>query len=177
MSYQPFCSLKCFEAAWKRWQVAVRMTAEERGGSGGFPALPGWRSKPWRGVGKQRTAWAPCSTMEAPSTCSKALFLQPVTTDRVVSHCNSGIQCRNNFSAAKTWRIFEASSEGRLPERCVFVVIIWICFAGNVKDVVMAGRRQLHWKLLLLFIFFSSCSLTGEIDLDLCRSGLLYVAF
>lgn len=38
--------------------------------------------------------------------------------------------------------MFEASSEGRLPERCVFLVITWICFVGNVSDVVKTGRGQ-----------------------------------
>lgn len=125
-------------------------------GFGGFATLPGRRANLWQGVVKQRTAWAPfhpCSTWEAPRNLSKALSVLSATTDRVVSHCNSGIQCRNNFSTLKTGQMFEASSEGRLPERCVFVVIIWICFVGHMKDVVTARRRQLHWKLLLFFFF------------------------
>lgn len=111
---------------------------DKKGGSRGQPKPPS----------------TPAFLWEAPSTLSKALSLQPVTTDRVVSHCNSRIWCRNNFSTVKSQQMFEANSEGRLPERCVFVVIIWICFVGNMKDVVRAGRRQLSWKLLLLFFFF-----------------------
>lgn len=38
--------------------------------------------------------------------------------------------------------MLEASSEGRLPERCVFVVVTRICFVGNMNDVVKAGRGQ-----------------------------------
>lgn len=142
----------------KKMIGAVGMTREEGAAARLQHILIAWAGSPrvWRGLlrslaGRQiRGLWwgsrgqpEPPSTLappwEAPRTLSKALSVLLVTTDRVVSHCNSGIRLRNNFSTVKTWQMFEAGSE-----RCVFVVIIWICFAGNMKDVVTAGRRQLH---------------------------------
>lgn len=61
--------------------------------------IPG---KEWGGTGQLEPPSTLASPEEAPSILSKAFSVQPVTTDRVVPHCNSRIWCRNNFSAVKT---------------------------------------------------------------------------
>lgn len=50
--------------------------------------IPG---KGWGGTGQLEPPSSLASPEEAPSILSKALSVQPVTTDRVVPHCNSRI--------------------------------------------------------------------------------------
>ena len=50
------------------------------------------------------------------------------------------------------------------------MVIIWICFAGYMKDVVMQEEESCVENCFsFFFFFFCFCSFTGETELDLWR--------
>lgn len=133
--------------------------------------IPG---KGWGGTGQLEPPSILASPEEAPTILFKALCEQPVTTDRVVPHCNSMIRCRNNFSTVKTQQMFEASSEGRLRGVCLWWSLGFVLLATWTM-LLRQEEDSFVENCFSYFVLFFSCSLTGDIELYLGFSFLFIV--